>query len=200
MAKKRKAAQKKAAVRKTKTAKTRATKKTRTAGGARTTKRAASTRTREPRQVRPVPDGFNTVSVHLVVSDGNRAMAFYEKAFGAKEVMRMPGPGGALMHGEVQIGDSRVMVADEMPGGAKSPTTLGGTPCVVSLYVEDADDFFIRAAQAGARVTQPLENQFWGDRYGQLVDPFGHVWSVATHVEDVSPREMAKRVHKMLNG
>ncbi len=200
MAKKRKAAKKKAAAPQKKTAKTRAIKKTRKAGGARTTKRAATTRTRAPKQVRPVPDGFNTVSVHLVVSDGNRAMAFYEKAFGAKEMMRMPGPGGALMHGEVQIGDSRVMVADEMPGGSKSPTTLGGTPCVVSVYVEDADDFFIRAAQAGARVTQPLENMFWGDRYGQLVDPFGHVWSVATHVEDVSPRQMAKRVQKMLDG
>lgn len=179
-----------------------AVKKTRKTSGTRAIKRTAkrSTKRAAPKRVSPIPSGVNTVSVLLIVSDGNRAMAFYQKAFGAKEVMRMPGPGGELMHGEVQIGDSRVMVAKERPGWSKSPATLGGTPCIVSLYVEDADDFFIRAAQAGARVTQPLENQFWGDRYGQLVDPFGHVWAVATHVEDVSPREMAKRAKKMFGG
>ena len=175
MAKQRKASKKKAS-KKTAAKKTAARKAT--------TKRAKATRAPARKRVRPVPVGFNTVSVHLTVNDGNRALEFYQKAFGGKVGATMPGPGGALLHGEVQIGNSTVMIAEEMPGGQKAPTSLGGTPCVVSLYVTDADEFFIRAAQAGARVTQPLENQFWGDRYGQLTDPFGHVWAVATHIED----------------
>ena len=141
------------------------------------------------------------MSVHLTVSDGNAALEFYKKAFGGKEGEIMRGPDGSLMHGEVKIGDSTVMIAQEMPTGpTKSPTSLGGSPCVVSVYVNDADQFFIRAAQSGARVTMPLEDQFWGDRYGQLVDPFGHTWAVATHVEDVLPREIAKRMKAMFGG
>ncbi len=141
------------------------------------------------------------MSVHLTVSDGNAALEFYKKAFGGKEGGIMRGPDGSLMHGEVKIGDSTVMIAQEMPTGpTKSPTSLGGSPCVVSVYVNDADQFFIQAAQSGARVTMPLEDQFWGDRYGQRVDPFGHTWAVATHVEDISPREIAKRMKAMFGG
>ena len=149
------------------------------------------------KRVRAVPTGFNTVSAHLTVSEGQEALAFYERAFGGTVTNRMIGPDGSFLHGEVQVGNSSVMVGEEVLGSSKSPRSLGGTPVTVHVYVKDADDFFMRAIQAGARVTRPLENQFWGDRYGQLVDPFGHVWAVATHIEDVSPREMTRRLKAM---
>jgi len=142
---------------------------------------------------KPVPVGYHTVTPHLVVRDGNKAIDFYKAAFGAKELMRMPGPGGAIMHAELKVGDSRIMLADEWPQGPKSASSLGGSPVVVSLYVTNADAVYERAVKAGAKVLMPLGDAFWGDRYGQVQDPFGHIWSVATHKEDVTPKEMARR-------
>jgi PhnB protein len=150
-------------------------------------------------KVKSVPDGYHTLTPYLVIRDAAKAIEFYEKAFGAKETFRMPGPGGKIMHAELQIGDSMLMLAEEMPEyGAKSPQALGGSPVNVFLYVEDADKVFNQAVAAGATVTMPLADQFWGDRYGKLADPFGHQWSVATHKEDVAPEEMAKRAAKAM--
>ncbi len=151
-------------------------------------------------KVKPVPDGYHTLTPYLVIRDAAKAIEFYKKAFGAKETFRMPGPGGKIMHAELQIGDSMLMLAEEMPEyGAKSPQALGGSPVNVFLYVEDADKVFNQAVAAGATVTMPLADQFWGDRYGKLADPFGHQWSVATHKEDVAPEEMAKRAAKAMD-
>jgi PhnB protein len=150
-------------------------------------------------KVKAVPDGYHTVTPYLVIRDAAKAIEFYKKAFDAKETFRMPGPGGKIMHAELEIGDSKVMLGEEMPEhGAKSPQALGGSPVNVFLYVEDADKVFQQAVAAGARVTMPLADQFWGDRYGKLADPFGHQWSVATHKEDVAPEEMAKRAAKAM--
>jgi PhnB protein len=142
-----------------------------------------------------IPPGYHSITAALTVHDAARAIDFYTLAFGARELTRMPGPDGRLMHAELQIGDSRVMLADEMPdvGGGPSPRSLGGTPVTLQFYVEDADAVFQRAVNAGAVVAQPLEDQFWGDRYGKLVDPFGHAWGILTHVEDVSDEEVARR-------
>jgi uncharacterized glyoxalase superfamily protein PhnB len=143
---------------------------------------------------RGVPAGFSTVTPHLVVRDAAQAIEFYKKAFGAKETVRMPGPGGKIMHAEIKIGDSHLFLADEMPEwGSKSPLTLGGTGTTISLYVEDADAVYNQALAAGAQIKMPLADQFWGDRYGKLLDPYGHEWGVATHLEDLSPGEMKKR-------
>ncbi|MCP4246752.1 MAG: VOC family protein [bacterium] len=145
--------------------------------------------------VNPIPDGFHTISPHIVCQGAAEAIEFYKKAFGAEEVFRMPGPDGkAVMHAELQIGDSRLMLCEEFPDmGAKSPKAIGGTPVTVHLYVADADKIFAQAIEAGATVNMPLTDMFWGDRYGKLSDPFGHQWSVATHKEDLSPDEIAKR-------
>ena len=186
MAKRRRTTQKKA-----KTRKRRATR--RRAAPARKKRAAPRKRARARRGPRPIPAGFHTVTPHLTVSDGNRAIDFYKRAFGAKEIARMPGPGGMLMHGELKIGNSIVMLAGEMPGGGKAPTSLGGSPVTISLYVNDADAVYNQAVSAGARPTMPVADQFWGDRYGQLQDPFGHIWAVATHKEDLTPDEMGKR-------
>jgi PhnB protein len=140
---------------------------------------------------RYIPEGMHTVTPHLVCAGAAEAIEFYKKAFNATETARMPGPNGKLMHAAVRIGDSTVMLVDEMPEyGSLGPKALKGTPVVVHLYVEDADAFAKRAAEAGAKITMPVTEMFWGDRYGQLEDPFGHRWSVATHVRDVSPEEM----------
>jgi len=145
-------------------------------------------------KVRPIPEGYGTVTPYLIVKSGARAIDFYKKAFGAAELFRMDGPEGKVMHAEIKIGDSRVMLADESPGqGYRSPEALGGTPVSLMLYVEDVDTIVSKAVAAGAKVVRPVENQFYGDRLGTLSDPFGHVWSVATHVEDVPPEEMKKR-------
>jgi uncharacterized glyoxalase superfamily protein PhnB len=145
-------------------------------------------------KAKPIPEGFHAVTPHLVCANAGKAIEFYKKAFGAEEVMRMPGPDGAsVMHAEVRIGDSIVMICDEFPGMCRSPASIGGTPVTLHLYVNDADAAFKRATSAGAEVVMPLENAFWGDRYGKLKDPFGHEWSIATHVEDVSPAECAQR-------
>ena len=152
-------------------------------------------------QVKPIPDGMHTVTPHLVCAGAAKAIEFYKKAFGAEEGGRLPGPDGRLMHAAIRIGDSTVMLVDEMPEwGSLGPKALKGTPVTIHLYVEDADAFVARAAQAGAKVTMPVAEQFWGDRYGRIEDPFGHHWSVATHVRDVTADEMKQAMQKMAGG
>ena len=147
--------------------------------------------------VRPVPEGYHTVTPYLFVRDAARAIEFYRKAFGAVELMRMEGPGGKLGHAEIRIGDARVMLADEVPEmGILGPQSLGGTSCSLLLYVENVDDRFRQALAAGAAEVRPLKDQFYGDRSGTLSDPFGHLWTIATHVEDVSPEEMRRRMEQ----
>jgi PhnB protein len=144
---------------------------------------------------KPTPQGFHTATPYLTVNDASRAIDFYKRAFGAQEVMRMDGPDGKVGHAEIKIGDSVIMVADEMPGmGARSPQSLGGTTSGIMLYVENVDEVYKRAVSAGAHAEAQPEDQFWGDRYGRLKDPFGHNWSIATHKEDVAPAEMQKRM------
>lgn len=144
--------------------------------------------------VKPIPEGYHSVTPYLIVQDGARAIAFYEQAFGARELYRMMQPDGRVGHAELAIGDSRVMLADEAPEvDARSPRTIGGSPVTIHLYVEDVDGVVARAEAAGARVVRPVRDQFYGDRLGVLVDPFGHVWSVATHVEDLSAEELTRR-------
>jgi PhnB protein len=146
------------------------------------------------KKVRPVPKGYHTVTPGLAVQGADTFIRFCKKAFGAKEVMRMPGPGGAVMHAELLIGNSHVMVNDEMPGmGNKSATSLGGSPATLYIYVEKCDAVFKKAVAAGAMIKMPMENMFWGDRMGVVVDPFGNTWSIASRIEDMSPREMKKR-------
>jgi PhnB protein len=145
--------------------------------------------------VKPVPEGYHTATPYLVVNDANKAIDFYKRAFGAKEVTRMDGPQGKISHAELKIGDSMIMLSDEMPGqGTRSPQSLGGTAVGVFLYLTDVDSVFKQATSAGAKVDMPLADMFWGDRYGKLTDPFGHAWSLATHKEDVAPEEMQKRM------
>ncbi|HTS49433.1 MAG TPA: VOC family protein [Bryobacteraceae bacterium] len=150
-----------------------------------------------PNSVRPIPEGYHSVTPYLTVNGAAGAIDFYQRAFGAKEIMRMNGPDGKIGHAELRIGDSVIMVADEMPGSGgatRSPQSLGGTTAGIFLYVEGVDKVFNQAVSAGAKVDMPLENMFWGDRYGRLTDPFGHSWSLATHVENVAPEEMEKRM------
>lgn len=147
----------------------------------------------QPAKVKAIPDRFHTVTPHLVIRGAAKAIDFYKEAFGAREVSRMPGPSGALMHAEIQIGDSVVMLADEWPGFERSPSTLKGSTATIHLYVENADELFARAVKAGATVSMPMNDAFWGDRYGSLTDPFGHEWSIATHTHDYTPEEMKVR-------
>lgn len=148
-----------------------------------------------PRNVRPIPEGCHTVTPYLVVNDATKAIDFYKKAFGAELKELMHGPDGkSVMHCELKIGDSIVMISDEFPmAGARSPKSLGGTTAALFLYVEDVDSAFNRAVTAGAKAEMPVKDMFWGDRYGKLSDPFGHQWSLATHKEDVAPDEMKRR-------
>lgn len=148
--------------------------------------------------VNPIPEGFNTVSIHMTVKNAKQAIEFYQKAFGAEEICRMPGPdGNSIMHAELKIGSSIIMLNDEFPGhGISAPQTLKGTSFSLHLYVEDADALFNRAIEAGAKEIMPVSDQFWGDRYGMLTDPYGHCWSIATHMEDLSPEEMNKRAEE----
>jgi PhnB protein len=148
--------------------------------------------------VKPIPEGNHTVTPYLIVDDATKAIAYYEKAFQAKTLGVMPGPKGRVMHAEIQIGDSRVMLADEFPEmGAKSPKAFGGSPITIALYVPDVDAVVERALAAGGTLKRPVENQFYGDRSGAVTDPFGHVWHVSTHVEDVSHEEMQRRMQKL---
>jgi PhnB protein len=143
---------------------------------------------------RPVPEGFHTLTPYLVIAGASRAIDFYKQAFGAKERFRMPGPDGRIMHAELQVGDSRLLLCDEMPEmGGRSPQTLKGSPVSLFLYVPDVDATFKQAVAAGAQEKAPVSDMFWGDRYAKLADPFGHKWSMATHIEDLSPKEMMRR-------
>jgi PhnB protein len=144
--------------------------------------------------VKRVPQGFHTVTPHLVVRGASEAIEFYKKAFGARELSRSPGPDGkSLLHAEIQIGDSRIFLNDEFPDmGAVSPLSFKGTAVTLHLYVEDADRLFQQAVQAGAKVAMPIMDQFWGDRYGIVTDPYGHRWSIASHIKDMTPQEMQK--------
>ena len=148
--------------------------------------------------IKPIPDGFHTLTPHLVCRDAAAAIAYYIKAFGAIEQGRLPGPDGKLMHAMIRIGDSPLMLVDEMPEwGALGPQSLKGSPVTIHLYVEDVDAAVARAVDAGARITMPVADMFWGDRYGKLEDPFGHHWSVATHLRDVTPEEIGEAMRKL---
>ena len=145
--------------------------------------------------VKPIPDGYSSVTPYLIVTGAARALDYYKMAFGATELMRFDGPDGKIMHAEIQIGDARVMVADESPEmGHKSPQSIGGSGTGLMLYVDDVDATFERAVTGGGKVMKAVENQFYGDRTGSLTDPFGHIWTIATHVEDVAPDEMQRRM------
>ena len=151
-------------------------------------------------QVKPVPDGYSNVTPYLVIKGAAAAIDFYKKAFGATELMRMPHPDGRIGHAELKFGDSHVMLADEFPEmNVVSPQTLGNSPVGLLLYVDDVDATFAKAVALGATVNKPLADQFYGDRTGTVVDPFGHKWTIATHKEDVSPEEMQRRIAAMSN-
>jgi PhnB protein len=144
--------------------------------------------------VKPIPEGYSTVTPYLAVDNAAEAIEYYERAFGAKERGRMEAPGGKIGHAEVEIGDSLVMLSDALPQfSTKSPSELGGTSVSIFLYVDDVDAVVKQAVDAGATVTMEVADQFWGDRFGVVQDPYGHLWSIATHVEDVPPEEMAER-------
>ncbi len=152
-----------------------------------------------PTKIKPIPDGYHTATPYLIVRGAADAIAFYQRAFNATETMRMPGPGGKVMHAEIKIGDSPIMLADECPQmNALSPQTIGGSPMFLMLYVEDVDTLTRQAIAAGATVERPVQDQFYGDRSGTLVDPFGHRWTLSTHIEDVSPEEMMRRMEGMM--
>ncbi len=144
--------------------------------------------------VKPIPDGYHSVTPYLIVSDAPRALEFYKAAFGATELMRMTQPDGRVGHAEIRIGDSPVMLADEFPEiGARSPQTIGGTAVSLMVYVPDVDAVVAQAVAAGAKLTRPVADQFYGDRIGGVADPFGHSWFIATHKEDVPPDELERR-------
>lgn len=143
--------------------------------------------------VKPVPDGFHTATPSVIVRDAAKAIDFYKKVFGAEEIMRMPNPDGLIMHAELKIGDSIIFLSDEIPGmGGKSPESVGTHTGGIYLYVPDVDDVFQRAIAAGGKAPGGVNEMFWGDRVGHFVDPFGHSWTVSTHVADLSPAEMEK--------
>ena len=151
------------------------------------------------RKARAVPAAYQTITAHIVLDDCAKAIELYRKAFGAKEALRMSSPGGKIVHAEVQVGTSRLMMSDEMPpmpgqpGVYKSPKAAGLNTAALFLYVDDVDKWFDRALKAGCTVRSPLMDMFWGDRFGQVIDPFGHTWGMATHTEDVSAAEMKRR-------
>jgi PhnB protein len=153
---------------------------------------------------KPIPEGQRSVTPHLMVRDAGRAIDFYKEALGAEEVVRLPGPGGLLAHAEIRIGDSKVFLVDEFPeareGGLGSPQHLGATTVTIHLFVEDVDAAIQRAAAAGAKVTLPPTDMFWGDRYARIFDPFGHSWSIATHLKDLTPEEIQKNMAEAFEG
>ena len=148
--------------------------------------------------VKPIPDGYHTATPYLIVKGAADAIEFYKQAFGAAELFRVPGPDGVLMHAEIKIGDSIIMLADEFPQmDALGPKTIGGSPVGLMLYLANVDEVFHRAITAGAKEIRPLQNQFYGDRSGTVEDPFGHKWTIATHVEDLTPAEIEQRMAAM---
>ena len=154
-----------------------------------------------PAKVKPVPDGFHAVTPHLILDDAAKALDFYQRALGARELFRMPGPDGRIMHAEMQIGDSRVLLADEQPEmGGQSARTLKGSPVSLFIYTEDADALYQQALAAGATSKVPPTDMFWGDRWCNVVDPFGHDWQIATHVEDLTPEQMGQRAAAAMGG
>ena len=147
---------------------------------------------------KPIPDGYHSVTPYLIIKGAAQALDFYQRAFGATELMRLAAPGGQVGHAEILLGDSHIMLADECPQmNALSPQTLGGSPVLLHLYVPDVDAMFAQAIVAGAQVEQPIENKFYGDRSGSVLDPFGHRCTLSTHVEDVSPEEIGRRMAAM---
>ena len=152
-------------------------------------------------QVKPIPDGMHSLTPHLICAGASDAIDFYKKAFNAVEQSRLPGPDGKLMHGSVKIGDSVLMLTDEFPEwGGFGPKSLKGSPVTIHLYVDDVDAVVAQAVGAGAKVTMPIEEMFWGDRYGKLEDPFGHQWSVATHTRDLTPEQIQEGMAQMGKG
>jgi PhnB protein len=150
--------------------------------------------------VSPVPPGYHTVTPYLIVDGATRALAWYTQAFNAREFMRISSPGDRIGHAEIEIGDSRIMLADESPAhDAKSPGAFGGSPVSLHLYVSDVDAIIAQAVAAGATIKAQPENKFYGDRMGTLMDPFGHTWYIATHIEDVAAEEIERRVAAMFN-
>ena len=150
---------------------------------------------------KPIPEGYPQVTPYLAVDDANRAIEWYSAVFGTRERMRLGAPDGKVGHAELELGDSLLMLADEFPEmGMRSPKAVGGTPVIISLYVDDVDGVFERAVQGGAKPLRQVEDQFYGDRVGSFEDPFGHRWSVATHVEDVPPDEMERRAAEAMGG
>jgi len=145
-------------------------------------------------KVRPIPEGYHSVTPYLIIKNAADAIEFYKKAFGATELFRMDQPDGKIGHAEIKIGDSPIMLSDEFPEmGHRGPQSLGGSPVSIMLYVEDVDAVVNRATIAGAKLDRPVEDKFYGDRAGSLTDPFGHIWHIGTHKEDISPEEMEKR-------
>lgn len=146
-----------------------------------------------------IPKGYHSATPYLICKGAARAIDFYKQAFGATELMRFPGPGGSIGHAEIKIGDSPIMLADEAPQmGYRSPVSFGGSPVSIMLYVQDVDKVVDRAVKAGAKLERPVADQFYGDRNGTIQDPFGHVWTIGTHKEDVSPEEMQRRAAAMV--
>ena len=151
--------------------------------------------------VKAIPDGYHSVTPYLIISGATAAIEYYKQAFGAIELMRMPAPGGKIGHAEIKIGDSPIMLADEYPEmGYKGPQSLGGSPVSIMIYVEDVDTIFNQAVAAGATVKEAVSDKFYGDRLGTVTDPFGHVWHISTHKEDVSMEEMKKRAQAAHGG
>jgi PhnB protein len=153
---------------------------------------------KEMANVNPIAPGYHNVTPYLFIKGAANAIEYYKKVFGAEERMRMPGPDGRVMHAELQIGNSTIMLADEQPQmGVRSPQSIGGTGTSLHVYVADVDATTQKAVDGGAQLVRPVKDQFYGDRSGSIIDPFGHMWSIATHVEDVSPEEMQNRMAKM---
>lgn len=152
-------------------------------------------------KVQPIPEDMHSLTPHLVCKDASAAIDYYERAFGATGAARMAGPDGKLMHGLVRIGDSALMLVDENPAwGMKGPTLLGGSPVTIHLYVKDVDAVYAKAIAEGGTAKMPPADMFWGDRYGVLIDPFGHSWSIATHIKDATPEEMQAAMKNMGGG
>jgi len=150
--------------------------------------------------VKPIPDGYRSVTPYLFIKGAASAIDYYKNIFGAKERMRMPGPNGRVMHAELEIGNSVIMLADENPQvGARSPETIGGASCSFHVYVENVDAIVQKAVDSGGKLARPVKDEFYGDRTGTVIDPFGHIWSIATHIEDVTPEEMKKRMANLMS-